>query len=371
MVPSGSEKFERIVLLSDYASVSLAQEVYRYLDKERIYGEVHEFSPEDLYINRFNDLETEVVLNTEVRGRHIFVIKSFSTAQKRFPYDYKSKKWEQRPKLSDLALDPDKGYVELFTINNALDLSSVSGITNILPFMPYLRADKKSHSGEPITAKLMAKLTEASGANRIVTVHPHFQQVQGFYDRAKFEILDSRVLFADWLLDNYSRDELAIIATDSNSAHAVEKLAGDLRVSHGIAYKSRDRPGSVKETRIMYDGSLEGKIAVVYDDIIDTGGSLVNCAEYAKRKGAKGIIACMTHPVLSEKAKDMLVENDIRLVTTDSILIPDKDAYPNITVLSLGYLLAEAINCITSGRRIHQHLYNFEGFRKVKKSRGL
>ena len=366
-----SEKFERVVLLSDHASVSLAQEVYKHLDKERIYGDVHEFNPDDLYINRFNDLETEVVLNTEVRGRHVFVIKSFSTIQKRFPYDYKSKVFSQKPQISDLVLDPDKAYMELLTINNALELSSVSGITNILPFMPYLRADKKSHSGEPITAKVVAKLTEASGANRIITVHPHFQQVQGFYNHAKFEILDSRVLFADWLIDNYSRDELAVIATDANSANFVEKIANDLHVPHGITYKSRNNPGSVKETRIMYDGSLEGKVAVIYDDMVDTGSSLANCAEYAKKKGAKEIIACMAHSILSGNAKEKLAQKGIKLVTTDSILIHDKDSYPNITVLSLGYLLAEAINCITSGKRIHQYLYNFEEFRKVKKAKCL
>ncbi|MFH0752118.1 MAG: ribose-phosphate diphosphokinase [archaeon] len=368
-----SGEFERIILLSDHASVPLTKEVYKYLKKKeesgKLYGKLHEFNPDDLYLNRFNNGEAEVALKTEVRGRHIFVVKSFNTIQRRFPYNYKTDEWEERPKLSDCIMDTDKGYIELFTINNALKISSASSITNILMFMPYLRSDKKESSGVPITSKLMADLTDESGASRVITIYPHFQQVQGFY-KAQIDILTSRVLFADWLLANYKREEIIPIATDANSAHAVEKLAKDLNVNFGIAHKSRSSPGSVKETRILCDESLEDKIVVIYDDIIDTGGSLFNPAKYAKEQGAREVIACMAHAVLSCDAKERLLENNIRLVTTDSILIPNIENYPNITVLSTGYLLSEAIGCITSGTRVHRHLYDFKRFREVKEGNG-
>lgn len=365
-----SDEFERIVILSDHASVPLAKNIYDNLKRKELYGKLHEFNSDDLYLNRYNIGECEVKVNTDVRGRHIFVVKSFNTLQKRFPYNYKNNSWIMRPSLSDCVMDTDKGYVELFAINNSLKLSAASSITNILMFMPYLRQDRKDSSGVPITAKLMADLTEKSGTSRIVTIFPHFQQVQGFYN-IYMDILTSRVLFADWLLDNYSPCDLLPIATDANSAHAVEKLAKDLNVNFGVAYKSRPCPGQVNAQKILCDESLEGKVAVIYDDIIDTGGSIIKCADYVKSQGAKEVVACIAHPVLTCDAKDLLLEKDIKLVTTDSILIPDKERYPNITVLSLGFLVSEAIHCITSGKRIHNYLYDTKKFREVKRDMAL
>ncbi len=364
-------EFERIVLLSDHASVPLADEVYKYLSAKQLYGKLHKFNPDDIYLNRYNDRECEVKLKTAVRGRHILVVKSFNTMQNRVPYDYKTKSWEKKPQLSDFSeFEPNNGYIELFAINDALKMSAASSITNIMMFMPYLRQDKKDSSGVPITAKLMAKLTEASGASRIITIDPHFPQVQGFYN-IHMDILTSRVLFADWLSRSYSKEELVLIAPDANAAHSVEKLANDLQIEFGVAHKSRSAPGRVKETRIIYSGSLENKVVAICDDLIDTGSSVINCGNYAKQNGAKKVIACIAHPVLSCNAKQALLENKIDLITTDSVIIPDKEKYSNITVLSLGHLISEAIGCITSGEPIHNHLYDFEEFQKVKKANGL
>lgn len=366
-----SSKFERIVLLSDHASVPLAEEIYKHLSKKQLYGELHKFNPDDLYLNRFNNGECEVRVKAKVRGRSVFVVKSFNTIQRKFPYNYKTESWIEKPKLSDFVMDTDKGYFELFAINDALRLSSASSITDILMFMPYLRQDKKDKEGVPVTAKLAAKLIESSRASRVITFYPHFEQLIGFFDKAQLEILNSNIFFADWLIDNYKKEELIASATDANSSEKVKNLANALGIPYGTATKSRPAPGEIEDTRIFCNESLEGKVVAIYDDIIDTAGSLFRCAEYAKKNGAREVLACMAHPVLSCDAKQRLLENEIKLITTDSIIIPDREKYPNITVLSLGYLISETIGCITSGEPISSYLNNFEEFRKVKKANGL
>src|SRR3989339_396286 len=109
-----SNDFERIVLLSDHGSVPLAREIYNNLKKKNLYGKIHEFSPDDIYLNRHNDGECDLKLMTDVRGRHIFVVKSFNTINQKFKYDYNEEKWIKRPELSDLVFQTDNGYMELF-----------------------------------------------------------------------------------------------------------------------------------------------------------------------------------------------------------------------------------------------------------------
>jgi ribose-phosphate pyrophosphokinase len=360
--------FRRVVLLADHGSKDLAKEVYSFFDKNRFPDGIKKYDPDDLYLNVFNNGEVEVKIKTNIRGREVFVLKSTYVGKKRWD----SKKGEKAPEISGLESDVNQSYMETFVINDALSRSSAKSITNIFPFMPYQRQDFKERARVPISASLFASLVTESGASRVVNFDPHSEQIQGFYHKAQFDALYADVLFAEYFHNKFKNlDGMAIFSTDAGGKKRANKLGEWLKLPVGIASKERPEPGEVSKTMVPSGYDIKGKEVIVIDDMADTCGSLVECVLGLKDMGAGKVYACVTHPILSCDAKDKLWKNGIELVTTNTIPIKDMDNYPNITVVSVAYFIAEAITSICSGASISGHLFDYTKYKDWKSKNGV
>lgn len=350
---------ERVVILADHASVPIASKVHKILSKRlNKKGVLMPFSEDHLYLNRFKNNEVEVQIKTNVRKKDVFLIKSFNVVEKR---------WGKKKDVS-LICDPNAGYAELLAINDALKRASAKEIANVILYMPYLRQDRKDKPRVPITAKQKAKAKEASGATRILTIDPHFKQIQGFYE-IPFDDLKSSIIFADYFQSNFKnlKKEFVVASPDIGGGERAEDLAKILGLPLVINYKRR-KDGNIKIRGIlkMDEVDLKGKSIIIYDDIVDSGGSLIESTHLLREEGVKNIYACCTHAVLSGDAKETLKKNEINLVTTNSILVPDKEKYPNISVVSLHFLTAMAIYAIYSGSSLSD-LFHYKKYVELKK----
>ncbi len=364
-----TEKFNKVLLLADSGCRELAYEVYGHLSNMKVHGELKPFDHTDLYLNVFNNGEIESISDTNIRNRHVFVIKSSYVPKKRWKPAEEG--GEGMPEMSQLESDVNQSYMEMFLVNDLLRRSSAKSITNIWPFMPYQRSDKKDRPRSPIAARLFADLTEASGATRVININPHANQIQGFY-KIPFETLHSEILFAEYLENNFPGLEgWSIWSPDAGGEKRAREVGKALSLPVGIGSKDRPKPGEVSKILIPQGYNLRGNNAALIDDIGDTGGSLVKCALNLKEQGAKKIYALITHPILSGKAKDLLNDNDIELVTTNTIPIKDIQNYPNIKVISVAYLLAESIKCVCNGESITEHLFDYRKYRAWKVQHGV
>ena len=351
---------EKLILLSDHGTAQLTEEIYFYLKKKLGKKYLDEFKPEQLYINRFKDGEPNIRIDINVREKDVFVIKSFNAL---------AKKYDPEKEKPEIKFDQAKGYEELFVINDALTRASARRRANVLLYIPYLRQDRKDQPRRPITSKLYAKLTEESGATRILTLEPHFKQVPGFYE-IPFDDLKSSIIFSEYFETNFknSLDNFIVVSPDLGGGDRAEELAKNLKLPLVIDYKRRDpKTGKVQVRGIlkMSDVDLKGKDALIFDDIIDSGGSLIKAAENLRKEGIEKVYACCAHPVFSENAAEKLEKEEIDVVVTNSILL-DKE-YPNVKVISLGRISAEAIYGIYTGEGLSENLFNYKNYKKLLK----
>lgn len=356
MVRNGIEK---LVLLSDHGTDQLTDELYFYLKKKLDNNYLEPFRPEHLYINRFKDGEPNIRIDVNVRERNVFVVKSFNALSK--GYDIKK---EEKPEIK---FDQAKGYEELFVINDALKRASAREICNVLFYMPYLRQDRKDQPRRPITAKRYAQLTENSGAKRILTLEPHFKQLQGFYE-IPVDDLKSSIIFAEYFETNFDLSNFIVASPDLGGGERAEELAKNLKLPLVVDYKRRDPiTGEITMKGIfkMNDVDLKGKSAILFDDMIDSGGSIIKAKQNLINEGVEKVYACCAHPIFSENAAEKLGKEGIEVVITNSILL-DKE-YPHIRVLSLGRIGAEAIYGIYTGKGISQDLFNYQNYKKLVK----
>ncbi|MFH1637003.1 MAG: ribose-phosphate diphosphokinase [Candidatus Woesearchaeota archaeon] len=361
-------EYKKVVLLADYGSLELANKVYCHLEKRDIPGGMHEFSQSDLCISRFKNGEIDVVVDRNVRGRDVFVLKSCNI------FNGSVGKGE---KPESLEYDPNNSYMELFLINDAIKKAAASSIIDVMPYMPYQRQDRRpkrqlSDQGSgrkivrgPISSRLFADFAAVSGAKGIVTLDPHFKQIEGFYGLV-LDCLESNILFAEYLEKTYGSrlEDLIIVAPDHGAAERAAELAGIFNLPIAICDKRRLKPGVADLKAIISDTELEGKICAIFDDLVDSGGTLILAADALRARGASEVIACCTHPVLSLGAKDKLLDAGLKLVTTNSIAIPDIGKYPNIIVLDLSKILAEAIYCICAGKSLSSLLFDYKRYKK-------
>ncbi len=353
-----SREHEKLVLLSDHGTAELTGEIYFFLKKKLGKKQLEKFDPNHLFINRFNDGEPNIRINVNVRERDVFIIKSFNALVQK--YDEK----KEKPKIK---FDQSKGYEELFVINDALKRASARRRANVLFYMPYLRQDRKDQPRRPITSKEFARLTEESGATRILTLEPHFKQVPGFYE-IPFDDLKASIIFSEYIESNFQDklDKLVIVSPDLGGGERAEEVASNLSLPLVVDYKRRDPiTGKIEMRGIlkMSDVDLKGKYAIIFDDLIDSGGSIIKAAENLRSEGVEKVYACAPHAVFSNNAADKLAKNNIEVIVTNSILL-DKE-YPNVKVISLGRIGAEAIFGIYTGKGLSKNLFNYENYKKL------
>ena len=284
-------------------------------------------------IKPFPDGETFVKIEENVRGEDVFVVQSTSPPT-------------------------NHHLMEMFIMIDALRRASAARITAVLPFYGYARQDRKDQPRVPITAKLVANLLVAAGANRILTMDLHAQQIQGFFDIPVDHLYAAPVMYK-YLKKKHLRD-LVVVSPDIGGlkmAYAYSQVLGA-----GLAIVAKRRKNATEVESMAVIGEIRGKHALLVDDLTETAGTLTTAAELIKRKGAKQILACVSHAILNGMGIERLRESAIdELVTTDTVLRPAITGV-KITTLSVAGLLGEAIKRIHSNSSVTS-LFEFKGGR--------
>ncbi|MGV0990697.1 MAG: ribose-phosphate diphosphokinase [Mycobacterium sp.] len=241
----------------------------------------------------------------------------------------------------------NKWLMEQLLMIDALKRGSAKRITAILPFYPYARQDKKHRGREPISARLVADLLKTAGADRIVSVDLHTDQIQGFFD-GPVDHMRAQTLLTGYIRDNYNCDNVVVVSPDSGRVRVAEKWADALGGSPlAFIHKTRDPrvPNQVVSNRVV--GDVEGKTCVLTDDMIDTGGTIAGAVKLLRRDGAKDVIIAATHGVLSDPAAERLEEcGASEVIVTNTLPIDESKRFPQLTVLSIAPLLASTIRAV-------------------------
>ena len=272
-------------------------------------------------IGRFSDGECQVEITENVRGSDVFVVQSTCT--------------------------PTNDHImELLLMLDAFKRASARRITAVVPYYGYARQDRKVSPRVPISAKLVADLITTAGATRVLTVDLHAGQIQGFFNVPVDNVYATPVLL-QYLRERLGRREVTVISPDAGGVERARAFAKRLDASLAIIDKRRSRPNEVAEMQII--GDVDGRAAVIVDDMVDTAGTLSAAAAAVRAAGAPIVLACATHPVLSGPAMARLTASSIdELVVTDTIPLRGDNPSSKIRVLSVAPLLGEAI------RRTHE-----------------
>lgn len=296
-------------LFSGRSHPELAEEVAKQLDVTVTPQAAYEFANGEIFV-RYDE---------SVRGCDAFVIQSHCTP------------------LND-------AIMEQLVMVDALKRGSAKRITVVLPFYGYARQDKKHKGREPISARLMADLFKTAGADRIVTVDLHTDQIQGFFDGPVDHMFAQKIL-ADYIRDAYSDERITVVSPDSGRVRVAEKWADDLGGTPlAFIHKTRDptKPNEVVANRVV--GDVEGRVCVLVDDMIDTGGTITKATKQLLEIGAKDVIIAATHGVLSDPASERLSTCGAKeVVLTNTLPIPEEKKFGNLKVLSIAPLLARTI----------------------------
>lgn len=230
---------------------------------------------------------------------------------------------------------------------DALKRASAKSINVVIPYYGYARQDRKARARDPITAKLVANLIETAGAQRVITMDLHATQIQGFFDIPVDHLLGVPILakhFAEKGLQ-----DIVVVSPDHGGVTRARKLAERLEAPIAIIDKRRPEPNVAEVMNIV--GNIEGKTAIIIDDIIDTAGTITLAANALVEAGAREVYACCTHPVLSGPAIERITNSKIKeLIVTNSIPLSEEKLTDKITVLSVAPIIGEAII------RVHEEL---------------
>ena len=302
-------------LFSGTSNRILAQEVCNYLGIEQ--GKIT--------TEKFSDGETLIEIHENIRGGDVFVLQSTC------------------PPVND-------NLMQLLIIIDALRRASAKRITAIIPYYGYGRQDRKAKPRVPITAKLVADLITVAGANRVVSMDLHAGQIQGYFNIPVDNIFAAPLLLK--YIRNHFKDNLVMVSPDAGGVERARAFGKRLGATLAIIDKRRDAPNIAEAMNII--GEVEGKTAVILDDMVDTAGTLTQAAKALKNREVSKIYACCTHPVLSGPAIKRIEESPIdHLVVTNTIPLNEKARKcSKITSLSVDELLAETIKRIFNSESV-------------------
>ncbi|MCA1032837.1 ribose-phosphate diphosphokinase [Bacillus timonensis] len=271
-------------------------------------------------VSQFSDGEIQINIEESIRGCDVYVIQSTSAPV-------------------------NEHLMELLIMIDALKRASAKTINIVMPYYGYARQDRKARAREPITAKLVANLLETAGADRVITLDLHAPQIQGFFDILIDHLMGVPIL-AEYF-ESKNLQDIVIVSPDHGGVTRARKLADRLKAPIAIIDKRRPRPNVAEVMNIV--GNIEGKTAILIDDIIDTAGTITLAANALVENGASEVFACCTHPVLSGPAIERIQNSKIKeLVITNTIALPEEKRTDKIIQLSVAPLIGEAI------LRVHQ-----------------
>ncbi len=274
----------------------------------------------DSIVKTFSDGEISVNINETVRGIDVYVVQSFSL-----------------PKVNDYLM-------ELLIMIDALKRASAGRITAVIPYYGYARQDRKAKARDPISAKLVANLIVAAGADRVLTMDLHAAQIQGYFD-IPLDHLKGVPIIAEYFKQKNIKD-LVVVSPDLGSVTRTRDLSNKVDAPIAIVDKRRPEPNVSEIMNII--GDVKGKNVILIDDMIDTAGTIVNAAKALKEMGAKDVYACCTHGVFSGPAVSRIKDSEIsELVVLDTIDVsPEMKNLENVTMLSVAPTFSEAIRRI-------------------------
>ena len=272
-------------------------------------------------IKRFADMEVFVEIHENIRGEDVFLIQSTS-----YP--------------------ANDNIMELLVMLDAVRRASARRITAVVPYFGYARQDRKPGPRTPISAKLVANLITAAGADRVLCMDLHAGQIQGFFD-IPVDNLFPLPVFVDHIKSNFKDKPVTVVSPDIGGVVRARALAKKIDANLAVVDKRRERAGESEVMNII--GDVDGKTCIVLDDIVDSAGTLCNAAAAIKERGAEAVYAYVTHGVLSGKAAERVRNSELKkLIVTDSIE-PTSDVKDtqNIEILSVSSLMAKAMKSIS------------------------
>jgi len=303
-------------LLSGNSNKNLSTKIAKFLKTKLVNSSIRKFADGEIYIE----------INENIRGNSIFIIQSISSPA-------------------------NDNLMELLLCIDALKRSSAKNITTVIPYFGYARQDRKVVPRTSISAKLVSNLITKAGADRVVTLDLHAGQIQGFFD-IPVDNLFATPIFARHVKKNIKSKNIICVAPDVGGTERARALGKILDVGLAIVDKRRPVPGKSKVMNVI--GNVKDKTCIIVDDIIDSGGTIVNSAKALKDRGAKEVYVYITHGVLSGEAIKKIQKSDVKkLVITDSIDNSDKIKNTrNIEVLTIYNLLGEAIKRISNSTSV-------------------
>jgi ribose-phosphate pyrophosphokinase len=299
-------------LIAGNSNRALAEKIGEYLDAKLC----------DIDLDRFGDGEIHAKINENIRGVDVFIIQATNP--------------------------PAENLMEMLILNDTCFRASAGRITNVIPYFGYARQDRKDQPRVPITAKLVAKLIDVSGANRVLTMDLHSAQIQGFFD------VPADNLFAAPVLLDYIKtrkiENLTIVSPDVGSIKMGRAFAKRLNAELAVVDKRRS---DIDRTEVMnVIGDVKGRNVVILDDMISSGSTLLQAAKELTAKGAASIMACATHPVFSGDACKNIMKSSISEVVVSNTLPFDTSCCPKVRVLDVSRILGEAILRIHSNESV-------------------
>ena len=302
---------KRLALTTGRGHPELAEEIARLLETEIVPSTSYNFANGEIFV-RFDE---------SVRGVDAFVIQSHAAP------------------INDQLME------QLIMID-ALKRASAKRITVVSPFFPYARQDKKHKGREPISARLIADLYKAAGADRLMSVDLHSPQIQGFFD-GPVDHLWALPLLADYVKQTFGSENLTVVSPDSGRVRVADIWADRLGAPLAIIHKRRDptKPNQVQVNELV--GEVEGRVCILVDDMIDTAGTIVAAAKALRDNGAGRIIVAATHAVFSDPAVERLSGPEVdNVIVTNTLPITPEKQFEKLTVLSIAPLIARAISSV-------------------------
>jgi ribose-phosphate pyrophosphokinase len=284
-------------------------------------------------VSEFRNEETRVEIGENVRGAEVFVVQSICKAPN--------------------GKGVNDAVMELLLMIDALRRASAARITAVIPYYGYAKQDKKTKGREPISAKVVANLLKVTGARRIVTMDLHAAQIQGFFDIPVDNLMAIHVLCNCLIKEGLRDDKIVVVSPDAGGVHRAELFAKRLNSSLAIVFKRRPEPDVAEVTDIV--GDVDGKVAVIVDDMISTGGTLAKAAGAIKARGATKVYTVATHGIFAGEAVDVLEKSDIeRVLFTNTVPFADHLDHPKFVQLSIAQVFADAINRIITNRSVSE-----------------
>jgi ribose-phosphate pyrophosphokinase len=284
-------------------------------------------------VSKFKNDECRIEIHENVRGAEVFVVQSTCRA----------------PDGSSV----NDSLMELLLMIDALSRASANRITAIVPYYGYAKQDKKTKGREPISAKLVANLLATAGTKRLVTLDLHAAQIQGFFDIPVDNLVAAPTVISYLKSQGLEGDKIVVVSPDAGGVPRAEYFSKRLKSTLAIVFKRRPEPDVSEVTEIV--GDVDGKIAVMVDDMISTGGTLAKAAEALIKRGATQVYACATHGIFAGDAVRVLNESPIeRVIITNTLPNIEANLGPKFKVLSIAQILADAIKRITANRSVSE-----------------